>query len=408
MLSSSELRSGPPQNKSSERRAAAPAEILVFADYYLPGFKAGGPIRSLANIVERLGDVFSFRVVTRDRDEGDTEPYAGIYPNIWHSIGKAKVLHLSPDRRDARTMRAVIADGHHRVVYLNSLFSPVFTIQTMALRRAGVLPRIPFIVAPRGEFSPSALRLKRTKKVSYLAAAKALGLYKDVLWQASSAAEERDIRRWCGEAASVFVVPNVAASNAGVPPGRPESKQCGQIKIAFVSRVARVKNLDMALQILNRVRGRIEFNIYGPINDQVYWNSCAKTISTLPSNVSVHYHGAINNERVAEVLGANHLFLLPTLGESYGHAIVEALSAGCPVLISDRTPWRHLEGRQVGWDIALESPDLFQRALQTCIDMDDPTYQHWSDNARAYATSLVDQDVGTKRIQTLLERALAT
>src|SRR5260370_12734722 len=117
-----------------------------------------------------------------------------------------------------------------------------------------------------------------------------MGLYKDVLRQASSAAEERDIRRWCGAAASVFVVPNVAVANAAarVEQAR-EIKRSGQIKIAFVSRVARVKNLDAALQMLARVRGRIEFNIYGPISDQAYWNTCAKTISTLPSTFSAHY-----------------------------------------------------------------------------------------------------------------------
>jgi len=389
-------------------RPATPAEILVFADYYLPGFKAGGPIRSLANMVERLGDVFTFRVVTRDRDEGDTQPYRGISPNTWQSIGKAKVLHLSPDRRGPRTLRSVMADGHHRAVYLNSFFSPVFTIQTMALRRAGVLPRSPFIVAPRGEFSPGALRLKRTKKVGYLALAKALGLYKDVLWQASSAAEEQDIRRWCSAAAQVFVAPDVVIGNPGVQPQRArKTKRLGQIKIAFVSRIDRMKNLDGALQMLSRVNGRIELNIYGPISDPAYWNTCEKTISALPSTVSVHYLGAIGHERVAKVFSANHLFLLPTLGENYGHAIVEALLAGCPVLISDRTPWCELEAKQAGWDLPLERPDLFQRALQTCIDMDDVTYQRWSSGAQAYATSLVDKDAGTDGVQALFERAMA-
>jgi glycosyltransferase involved in cell wall biosynthesis len=302
----------------------------------------------------------------------------------------------------------VIADGHNRAVYLNSLFSPVFTIQTMILRRAGALPRIPFIVAPRGEFSPAALQLKSAKKASYLAIAKALGLYKDVLWQASSAAEERDIRRWCGATATVFVAPDVAVANTAVQPGRVrETKRPGQIKIVFISRVARMKNLDAALQMLSKANGRIEFNIYGPISEQAYWNTCAKTISALPSTVSVHYHGAIGQERVADVFAANHLFLMPTLGENYGHAIIEAMSAGCPVLISDRTPWRELEAKQVGWDIPLERPDLFQRVLQTCIDMDDVTYQRWSDGAKAYATNFVDKDTATEMIHALFERALA-
>jgi len=408
LIPSSELQySPPPPERSLERRLTAPPEVLVFADYYLPGFKAGGPIRTLANIVERLSDDFAFRVVTRDRDEGDTRPYPGVTANTWHSIGKAKVLHLSPDRRGIHTVRAVISEGLYQALYLNSLFSPVFTIQTMILRRAGALPRIPFIVAPRGEFSPGALRLKRTKKSSYLAAARALGLYKGVLWQASSPAEERDIRRWCGETASVFVAPDIAVTTPVRPELAHKTKHPGRIKIAFVARIARMKNLDGVLQMLSWATGRIELNVYGPISDQSYWNACRKMIAALPSTVSVHYYGAISHERVANVLAANHLFLMPTLGENYGHAIVEALLSGCPVLISDRTPWRDLEARQAGWDIPLERPDLLQRALQACIDMDDGTYQRWSQSARAFGTSLVEQDTATDRVRALFQLALA-
>jgi len=32
-------------------------------------------------------------------------------------------------------------------------------------------------------------------------------------------------------------------------------------------------------------------------------------------------------------------FIFPTLGENFGHVIIESLSAGCPVLCSDQTPW---------------------------------------------------------------------
>ena len=44
--------------------------ILSFAGHYLPGYKAGGPIRSIANMVDQLGDEFDFRIVAGDRDLG--------------------------------------------------------------------------------------------------------------------------------------------------------------------------------------------------------------------------------------------------------------------------------------------------------------------------------------------------
>lgn len=52
--------------------------VLTFVGYYPPACKAGGPIRSIANLVECLGHEFDFRVVTPDRDAGDTGPFEGI------------------------------------------------------------------------------------------------------------------------------------------------------------------------------------------------------------------------------------------------------------------------------------------------------------------------------------------
>ena len=49
-----------------------------------------------------------------------------------------------------------------------------------------------------------------------------------------------------------------------------------------------------------------------------------------------------------------HCLFLPSTGENYGHAIVEAFSAGLPVIISTLTPWKNLESQKVGWDIPLD------------------------------------------------------
>ena len=43
-------------------------KILVFIDWYLPGFRAGGPIRSCANLISHLSDEFDFNIVTTDTD----------------------------------------------------------------------------------------------------------------------------------------------------------------------------------------------------------------------------------------------------------------------------------------------------------------------------------------------------
>ena len=74
----------------------SPIRILCLTDYYLPGFKAGGPIRTLSNIVERLGEEFHFSFVTRDRDLGDVHPYINVEIDSWQKVKNAETLYLSP------------------------------------------------------------------------------------------------------------------------------------------------------------------------------------------------------------------------------------------------------------------------------------------------------------------------
>ena len=72
--------------------------------------------------------------------------------------------------------------------------------------------------------------------------------------------------------------------------------------------------------------------------------------------------------------------------------ILKALCAGCPVLISDQTPWRDLEEKGVGWDLPLSKPEMFQEVLQRCVDMNDDEYVKWSERARKYGLGVLKAD----------------
>jgi len=65
---------------------------------------------------------------------------------------------------------------------------------------------------------------------------------------------------------------------------------------------------------------------------------------------------------------------------------------GCPVLISDQTPWRNLEEKGVGWDLPLSKPKMFQKVLQKCVDMNDEEYVKWSERARGYGLGVTKDD----------------
>lgn len=379
--------------------------VLLMADRYLPGFKSGGPIRSLSNLAARLGDEFRFRVCTRDRDGGDTAAYPGLVDG-WQPVAGAEVRYLSPAEQRPGVIRREIRGAGHDVLYLNSLFSPRFSLAPLVLRRAGQLPPRPVVLAPRGELSAGALSLKAPKKRAWLAAGRAAGLYHGVLWHATAPEEAEEIRHWFGARAEVHVAPNLGAANA-VPADR-APRPDGPLRVLFLSRIARKKNLDVALRALERVRGaRIDLHVHGPREDAAYWAECQAIAHALPPNVRMEYRGEVEHGRVAALMREHDLFLLPTRGENYGHAIVEAMRAGTPLLIADTTPWRGLADAGAGWDLPPRDVDGFARALEACAAMTPAEQAAMSRAVTAYAASRLDDHAAEEATRALFRAAAA-
>lgn len=369
--------------------------ILTFVRYYLPGYKSGGPVRTIANLVDALGDTFDFRIVTADRDALESTPYADVAIDRWNTLGKARVFHASPRYRSVDAISRLVRDTPHDILYLNSCFDPRFTVRPLLARRLGRFSKRPVILAPRGEFSAGALRIRAWKKRPYLLLARGLGLYRDVTWQASSEHEAEDIRRAMGRCARrIVVASNLPASLPDVPHGAASQEQhdSGRLRVVFLSRVTPMKNLDFALRVLARVHVPLNLDIYGVIDDEPYWRECRRAIDRLPANITVAYHGPIPHEEVAPKLRNHDLFFLPTRGENYGHVIHEALAAGVPVLISDRTPWRDLDEQGVGFVRSLDDPPAFADAIEQFAALDGPARRAMRRRAADYARRRATDD----------------
>jgi hypothetical protein len=109
----------------------------------------------------------------------------------------------------------------------------------------------------------------------------------------------------------------------------------------------------------------------------------------MPSHVSVSYRGSLPNQDLINVLQEHHLFVLPTSGENFGHAIFESFIAGRPVLISNQTPWTGLAAKRVGWDFPLNQPELFSDALQKAVYWNQDEFNEYARNSWEYARSFI-------------------
>lgn len=379
--------------------------VLVFLDYYLPGVKAGGPIRSIANMVEMLGDDFEFRVVTEDRDLGDPSPYASVVSGMWHTRGRAYVYYVPAGWRRMLVNIRILQDQRYDMVYLNSFFSRPFAILVAWFWRFRLLRKIPLLIAPRGEFGSGALKIKRVRKSLYIAISSWMRIYEGAHWHASSHHELTDIERSVFPGRRTAIAPPLMGLQVTIAPdlirgdlsatevrGGVRKKDAGSVNIAFIARIVRIKNLDFAIECLNKISGNVQFDIYGPIEDDAYWRQCVKLIKALKPTIRVTMHGSIPHEQVAGVLSAAHIYFLPSKGENFGHGILEALAVGCPVLISDQTFWRDLRDHRVGWDLSLSEPLEFSRALQEMIDMNVLQWEAMSTAAVAFARRVANDD----------------
>ena len=167
------------------------------------------------------------------------------------------------------------------------------------------------------------------------------------------------------------------------------AKVPGRARLVYVSRVTPKKNLRSAVRALSGVNGEVSLDVYGTVDDKSYWLECQADMARLPPNVSVRYHGPLPPDQVIETFAAHEFSVLPTLGENFGHVVLESLLAGCPVLLSDQTPWPDLTSAGAGFTLGLEDPGRWTRAFQDCVDMGAEEYARMAAKAPEMARSVV-------------------
>ncbi|MCY9006777.1 glycosyltransferase [Peribacillus frigoritolerans] len=372
-------------------------KVLIFAVYYIPSFKGGGPIQSIKNLVDNLGDEIEFYIITSDRDLGDNESFSNIEINKWLQVGKAKVFYTNPADLTLKRTEKLINSINYDSLYLNSFFSYKFSILPILLNKLKRISNRPIVLAPRGEFSPGALDLKGVKKKVFINLAKVMGLYRNVTWHATAETEKKDIESLFRYRKKIKVAQNLTADYKGLNYDKELEKSQGKLKVVFVSRIHPKKNLKKAIEFLKDIDGKIDFNIYGPLEDKLYWYDCEKIIKNLPENIKVLYKGEVNHDNIIDLFKSHHIFLFPTLGENFGHVISESLIGGCPVIISDQTPWKNLEKYSAGWDINLKDEDRFTEILKYYVDLDDKTYKEISKSAFKYGKKMSNNTSDIKK-----------
>ncbi|MFN6374841.1 MAG: glycosyltransferase [Chitinophagia bacterium] len=351
-------------------------KILIFTDWFAPAYKAGGPVRSVVNMVNLLKKDHEVFVFTKDRDLKDTKPFRDIDEDEWMQSDGFSIYHYSPGKMNLAIVRSVIKEIDPDRIYLNSMFSNMI-LPMMVAGKSGKV-----ILCTRGMLRQSALSVKWFKKFIYLTFLKWWGMDKLLTFHATSKQEAKDIKKVFSKAEKIQIAPNLPEPVLKELPER--KKMAGKLHMVFVGRMHPIKNLLFLLEALARVKGDIHFDIVATREDQDYWKKCKKLIFRMQSRIHIVTYADLKHEKVRGILENAEVFVLPTEGENFGHAIFEALAVGCPVVISDQTPWRKLSEKKAGVDLSL-SRTKFAQSIQYFVDMDDLDWQQYRKGALALA-----------------------
>ena len=362
--------------------------LAIFYSGYLPGEKYGGPVTSIYNFTELMGDDNEIFIICTNHDLKETKPYSGIIQG-WNIVGKAQVIYLKDEEYGKIRFLEILDEIKPDIIYASSIFSAK---QTYPLFDLSIHLGIPLLLAPRGELNNNALSIKPLKKKIYILFLKLLKKLSFTYYQATSSEEKKNIIDNLGvDANKVFLLPNIPAL-----PVHKEiiEKQTRQIKLCYVGRIVKNKNLLLALKAVIESKAEVLFDIFGPKEVQEYWEECQKVIDTAPPNVKITYRGVFSPQQMRKTYKDYDCLISPTQFENYGQAIVEAMLSDVPVIISKgTTPWDNIQEKQVGMTASLNNVKQFTEAIEKIANMDSSRYKDLIDRLRVFCLEQFDYNL---------------
>jgi glycosyltransferase involved in cell wall biosynthesis len=175
--------------------------------------------------------------------------------------------------------------------------------------------------------------------------------------------------REVGVSADIQVVQNGIDREQFTPNG-PEKKQIGGAPaVLFVGRLVEGKRPGLALDTLNRVRDRFpdaELTLCGdgPLREELQVYSRELGIAD-----AVRFLGHVSYDEMPSVYRAADAMILPSRSEGMPRTVLEAMSSGVPVVVSDLEQVRPVAS--VGGEtVAKDDPSQFAATLESVLEDD--------------------------------------
>lgn len=230
-----------------------------------------------------------------------------------------------------------------QLIHDHGLWLPSNLSSWSVARRMG----IPLVVSTHGMLSPAALRWKGAVKSAALFLYQRRILNGAAAIRASSCLESKHLRDF-GYRGPIANVP-YGVERPAAAGDRPSLRGRATRSVLYLGRLHPLKGIETLLRAWGRVRPRGWELLLAGADDDGYRVSVESMLRTHGLESSVRLLGPVGDDGKWPLLASADLFVLPSVTESFGVVVAEALASGTPVIATRGTPWRELEEARCGW-----------------------------------------------------------
>lgn len=216
--------------------------------------------------------------------------------------------------------------------------------------------KIPFLVSPEGALGPDKLAIKSWKKRAYYKLIVEPALRKAAGLHYFTDAEADESLKYLRLPVPKVVIPNGIDKNAfaALPEkgllARKFPKLAGKTIILFLGRLHRIKGLDILVKAFASIaplKRNLHLLLAGP--DCGFKSELETQIAKLGIAREVTFAGMLDDNAKLEALAGSDIFILPSYSEAFSVAIVEAMAAGLPVVISNKCHFNEVADSGAGF-----------------------------------------------------------
>lgn len=329
-------------------------KILQISASYKPAVIYGGPIMSVAMLCEQLVnagcEIMVYTTTANGSNELPVTPYEAV------NIDGVAVIYFKRITKDHTHFSPALLKSvwqnvkNYDVVHIQAWWNLVSVLSCLI----AVWRKVPVVISARGTLSPYSFQNKNKgiKKIIHHLLTKPL--FKRSHCHVTTN-REKEAMLSLVHPKSIFNIANlVKLPLANYTAG---NKGGSVFKLIFLSRIEEKKGLDILINALPYLTFPFTLTIAGD-GDNNYVDGLKNLVKSNGNEQTVNWMG-FQNENKFELLNGHDLLVLPSYDENFGNVVIESLSQGTAVLLSEFVGLSaYVIQKKLGWQCEPNSHSL--------------------------------------------------